>query len=102
MPRYIDKVYVGDVGVELYFDADQDVSTAIDHHVKVKKPDGTTDEWDTQIADIDSVTNYLRHITVEGDLDQAGIYEFQVFAHLAGGWKGCGETARLPVREKFT
>jgi hypothetical protein len=68
------KVYQYDVGTFLNFYTGMDLSVG-DVTLKVRKPDGTEESWGGEVLD----TLTLKRITTAGDLDQVGIYKFQVF-----------------------
>jgi len=95
------KHYVGEVGTELFLDTQQDLDSAAEVKMLVKKPDGTRHEWDAEIYPIDSVNVYLRHVVEEGDFDQSGIFEFQSWARFAS-WEGKGKTAPLMIYARYT
>jgi hypothetical protein len=67
------KVYVNEKGIKIICNCNNDISNATNYGIRVKKPDGTTDEWDAEIVE----GTKLVHKTVEGDLDQAGTYKVQ-------------------------
>jgi len=96
-----DKHYVGEVGTELFLNVWQDLSSASEVKMLVKKPDNTRHEWSAEIYPIDSVNTYLRHTIVEGDFNMSGIYEFQAWAKFAA-WEGKGKTAPLMIYERYT
>ncbi|MDP2218523.1 MAG: hypothetical protein Q8J68_14695 [Methanolobus sp.] len=75
----------------------EDISSATDIALKVRKPDQTLTEW---VPDIYG-SNYLRYFVNEGDLSQAGEYRIQPILTI-GGETGRGETIVLTVYEIFT
>ena len=90
------KVYMGDIGTEIVVDCGVDVSAAATPALKVKKPDSSTATWPATVVE----SNKLRHITVAGDLDQAGKYLIQPDVNLPT-WDGLGETVELTVYPAF-
>lgn len=95
-----DKHYIGEIDTEILVDVGQDIESATTHVFKVKKPDGTIVTWDAELHEIDGVHRYLRYHTVEGDFDQAGQYELQVYV-TPGSWEGHGSTAQFMVYNLF-
>ena len=87
-----DKPYVGDIGTDVIDDCGVEITGATPTVLKVEKPDGTFHDWSATIHQ----SNYLKHTTVSGDFDQAGIYKVQVSLTL-GGWSGLGETDSFQV-----
>lgn len=74
---------VGDIGTVILLDCRENISTATGCKLKVRKPDGSETEWTATIHG----TQYLKHITVAGDLDQAGTYAITGYLTL-GVWTG--------------
>lgn len=92
-----DKYFVGDEGTEIIVDCGQDITGAQNTALKIRKPDGTEEDWTP--ADIYQ-TNYLRYITVANNFDQTGNYRLQSYLE-KGGWKGRGEVAFFHVYDHF-
>lgn len=90
------KYYVNDVGTKLRVDVITDVSAATVLKLKVKKPDGTTDEWD---ATLEGLT-YLTYIIQAGDWDQVGRYLLQAYIEMPG-WTGEGDTTSFEIYNAF-
>lgn len=82
------KYYTGDVGTDIILDCGEDITGATATKIKYKKPDNSTGEWIAGVYNI----NYLKYTIQSGDLDQAGLWKFQVSLTL-GSWSGLGETA---------
>lgn len=86
------EIHVGDTGVSFQFtvkDQDSvavDVSGATTKQLKFKKPGGTTV---TQTASFvtDGTDGKIEYISDDGDLDEAGDWEIQVYVVLASGKK---------------
>jgi hypothetical protein len=91
-----DKVFVGDIGTDIIVDCGVDITGATPTVLKVEKPDGTTFDWTASIYQ----NNYLKHTTVLGDFDQAGLFKVQTSLTL-GGWTGLGETDTFRVYIPF-
>ena len=89
-------VYVGDIGTEIILDCGTDISSATVRKINARKPDGTTLQW---LADADGTTS-IKYVTVDGDLSAAGLWLLQAYIEMPG-WKGRGETARMPVADSF-
>jgi len=90
------KWYVGTVGVKLVVETGQDLSTAFQVSVLVKKPDGTQEEW---IGTANGTQ--IEYIIQNGDLDQAGIYRIQAKVTFADGSVWYGHTDVLVIYELF-
>ena len=99
------KIYVGDVGLAIVLNLAKegevmDITGATGTKMLVKKPDGTTVEWDADVLTVSGETKYLRHYTVAGDLDQKGRYRIQAYLTISG-WTGRGETNTFRVYDAF-
>lgn len=88
--------YVGNIGLPIYADCEQDVSAATGLLIKYKKPDGTTGEWSATLYG----TEYIQYTIQAGDFDQDGEYKVQPFFTL-GSWVGRGKTASFTVYPIF-
>lgn len=82
-------VYVGDTLTIIILRATRTVPLGNPPVLKIeyRKPDGTTGDWDATVYQ----TNYVKKVIANGDLDQAGLWIFQVYAELESGWKGHGK-----------
>ena len=89
------KIYVGDVGLEIIIDMQEDISAATTYEMLVLK-NGTEVIWDASIYN----DRYLKYVTEADDLDDAGIYFIQGNLVL-GGWSGLGETVTFVVNPKW-
>jgi hypothetical protein len=68
------KLYVGDVGRELFFDCVLDISGATAHDLEVMKPKATSKVvWTATVYG----THMLKYVTVAGDLSVDGDYLIQ-------------------------
>ncbi len=90
------KVYVGDTGTKIKLDAGEDISTQTTLKIKYKKPSGSTGEWVASVED----TNYAVYTTISNDLDEAGIWKFQIYIVLPT-WEGHGETLSERIYDLF-
>lgn len=83
-------VYVGDILTQIILRATLTVPLGNPPVLKIKyrKPDGSTGEWEDATV---YQTYYVKKIVANGDLDQSGLWTFQVYAELESGWKGHGE-----------
>ncbi len=68
-------VSVGDIGVQFKLNAGQDLSAQTTLQIKYQKPDGTFGAWTAVI----SGTNYATYTTKDGDLDQDGVWQVQIY-----------------------
>ena len=94
-----DKVFVGDVGTAIILDCGEDVSGGSNPRIAYQKPSyesGASGEWVAEVYQ----SNYLKYVTVDGDLDEAGDYRVQAKLTLSG-WTGRGETALFKVYGVF-
>lgn len=94
------KIYLGDVGLSVVVDVGQDISEASSCSIEVRKPDGSQASWEAETHTIAGETNYLRHVTVDGDLDLCGRYLVQAHVSLLT-WSGSGETTSFKVYPRF-
>lgn len=92
-----DTFYQGDVGLKIELDCGQDISTATNRTIQVRKPDGSTCAW---AAAVES-NELLTYTTTSGDLAQSGTYKLQASLTL-GDWTGRGKTATLIVLPYFS
>ena len=90
------KIYIDDIGLEIIIDLQTDISDATTYDMLVYK-NGAEETWTAAIYN----TNFLRYVTVDGDLDVAGIYYIQPKLAFAGGWSGLGETVNFKVNQKW-
>ena len=90
------KIYIGDVGLEIIIDMQADISAATTHDMKVYK-NGEEVTWAASIYNI----NYLRYVTATDDLDVAGTYYVQGYLVFPLGWSGRGETVNFTVHKKW-
>ena len=88
------KVYQDDVGTFLNFYTGMDLSVG-DVSLKVRKPDGTEESWGGEVLD----TLTFKRIAIAGNLDQVGMYKFQVFIDAPALWLHSA-TAELEVYVK--
>ncbi len=91
-----DKIYIDEIGLTIILDAGQDITGATDVTIEVLKPSGTTVSWPAAVYD----SQYVKYVTAEGDLDEAGMYKFQIELTLSG-WTGRGNTTTLRVHDDF-
>ena len=92
-------IYVGDTGVEITLDCGIDVSLAHNIKINVLKPKGSEVQWSAVLHQTDNTK--IVYTTVSDDLDESGEYKLQ--AHLTlGSWTGCGDTAYLTVKPKWS
>lgn len=78
----VSTVHVGDYGLELLFDMGVDISDGTSEALNYKKPDGTTALLDGDLSIFQD--RYLLYVLADGDLDLAGVYEFQAELTLDG------------------
>ena len=91
------KIYVGDVGTTILVDMGEDISSATNLALEVKKPDGSIVEWVPTVSD----KNFLKYIIKAGDLTLEGTYTINPKLTL-GDWSGRGDTTLFVVSGQFT
>lgn len=93
------KIYVGQVGVSVELDTQDDVAIlaiATVLKIKFRRPDGVSGVWDA-VRD-GSVLKY--QTTAPSDLPVAGVWKLQAYGE-GNGWKIRGETVDFTVRDLF-
>jgi len=90
------KIYVGDIGLEIIIDMQTDISDATTYDMLVYK-DGVEVTWVAAIYE----TNYLRYVTEADDLDIVGVYRIQGSLAFEDGWSGRSETVTFRVLPKW-
>jgi hypothetical protein len=92
------KIYVGKIGLEIRAEIGQSLSGATSMKILVQKPDGEEVEW--VAAQYNSTTIY--YVTVDGDLDEAGIYRYHAYVEWGAASVHVGEMLKLKVYELYT
>jgi hypothetical protein len=87
-------VYEGDVATQIILNAGYDLGTPTVLQIKYKKPSGATGNW---TASVTETTKALATVQ-NGDLDEDGLWIFQIYAELQGGWKGHGRVFRHRIQ----
>ena len=90
------KNYVGDIGTDIILNAGSDISLSTTSNILVEKTDGTEEIWVGSVYN----SNYVKFTTVEGSLDQAGIYSMNVYVIMASG-TFTGETFKRRIFDKY-
>ena len=94
-------IHVGDTGLEILADCQQDISTATNITFLVRKPSGATTTWAATKTTLDGETRLVRYLTVAGDLNEPGIYT--IHPHLTlGAWTGAGKMGTFEVKALFS
>lgn len=94
------KHYMGETGLLVVLNMNEDVSTANLAEIRVKKPDLTEVTWSAVPYSVAGVPNYILHTTEVSDLDQSGVYELQAYVRMPD-WAGIGETAKWVVYHRY-
>lgn len=90
------KIYKDDYNTVIDLDVGEDISAASTYRIYYEKPGGTTGFWAASLQG----TSIVRYTTVNGDLDEAGVWSLQARVTTASGlWRG--ETAKLRVYDAF-
>lgn len=93
------KLFVGDIGVTIKVFANIDLTSATSIVFDVKKPSSTSFSW---TASLDPTNSYYGlYTTVDGDLNEAGIYLLSLQCTFSGGVIHTGETAEFEVFSQF-
>lgn len=92
-----DKVYRDGISIDIIVNMQASVTGASTLSLLVKRPDGITVSWSGTAYN----TNYIKHTTVAGDINQAGIYKICPKLVYATGQVIYGETAELPIYDHF-
>lgn len=88
------KIYKGDIGTKIQLDAGTSISNAISRKIRYRKPSGIAGEWDALLEGTDEAY----YITVEDDLDVAGLWKTQLYIKQAASvWVGMGEKKEFTV-----
>jgi hypothetical protein len=99
-----EKIYINDIGLLILIDFGEDISGASGIVLEVITPssivrtDGVITnmkEWIPEIVD----TNFLGYTTVDGDLNEFGLYKINPKFTL-GGWTGHCDTIEFTVLNK--
>ena len=91
-----EKHYIDTIGIVIRVDVVEDITTATDPKLYVRKPDGTEVIW----IPSKSGTTHFEYTTVSGDVDQSGFYRLQA-GFTIDGWTGRGGTAEFTIYPKF-
>jgi len=86
------RIFVGDIGTEIICNAETDISTQTTLKIQYIKPSGATGEWDANVYN----TNYAKYTTVQGDIDEAGVWKFRIYVELPS-WSGYGTVDTIEV-----
>jgi len=89
-------IHKGDIGTVITIDAGEDLTSADDVKVYVRKPRASsTVEWSPTVSGSDVIVT-----TTDGDLSEAGTYKIQVWADLTT-WSGYSEIMTLEVEDNI-
>ena len=90
-------IYVNEIGKVFRVECVAELLGATVTELHVRKPDGTVVEWSADISD----ESVLVYSSVEGDLDQVGIYTLQSYVENQYG-KYHGDATQFLVLSEFT
>ncbi len=87
-------VYINTIGFEILIDMGESIVGADEIELRVIKPDGTvvTDWANPAVYN----TRYIRYVTIDGDLDQSGVYQIHPSFTLSG-WSGSAKVVSFRV-----
>ena len=88
-------VYLNDIGTLFAIDTQDDISTNNSIVLRYKKPNGVKGNWSPTL-NADNQT--VEYVTVDGDLDQLGEWELQVYVDLPA-WKGHSDIVTFTVEK---
>jgi hypothetical protein len=86
------KIYVGQIGVLIELDTQDNLTGATKAEIRYYKPDKSTGAWTGTIVG----TKITRLISLNTDLDIAGNWLLQAYAE-GSGWALLGETVNMTV-----
>jgi hypothetical protein len=92
------RIINGDYGTRISIDVNENVSAATVTRIYYKKPSGATGYW-TATKDTEN-TDIIYYDTQSGNIDEAGIWEFQPYFEI-GSWKGRGTVCKLLIDVKI-
>ncbi len=90
------KHHVGDIGTPILVDVGEDISGATEQKLYVQKPSGRLEVWTATVEG----TNFLKHVTVASDWNEAGKYYLHSWVKLPA-WQGFGERAEFTIYAQF-
>jgi|SRR5690606_16127946 len=93
-------LHVGEIGATLEVTVGESLNGLSSAVFAVRKPDGTEVEWSASVVG-DEDDGVLEYATVDGDLDQAGVYKLHAKANFANGRQLIGDKATFEVYETF-
>ncbi len=94
----IQKVHKNDIGTKIRLDAGQSIVDNTSIIIRYKKPSGVLGNWTATLEG----TDYGIYYTVNGDLDETGVWELQLYVETSGGWKGHGDKLTMHVYKRIT
>lgn len=74
-----------------------DLTNATELKIKARAPSSNNKTWSANVIG-DPLEGIMQHVTVDGDLDEIGIWILQPFGTVEG-WIGHGEQVQLEVHE---
>jgi len=89
--------YVGEMGTQVVLDTEVTLTGAQSCVIKVKKPDGTEEEWSASVTE----TTKIVHTLEDGDFDQAGLYKMQAYVEFDSDNTFLGETVEMYVYDEY-
>jgi len=82
----------GDIGTAIDCNMRIDLTTATVLQIKYRKPSGASGTWAATLTG----TSTLRYITLAGDINEAGPWQFQPYAERPG-WSGHGRAQTVEI-----
>jgi len=87
------KIYVGDIGTGIILESGEDLTDQTTLEIRYIKPSGVSGTWDAMVHSTNTQAIYG---TVDGDLDEDGLWKFQLYVELPS-WEGHGTIATVEV-----
>lgn len=84
----------GDIGTAVDCNMRINLTASTVRQIKYRKPSGTAGTWTATLVG----TERLRYITLAGDIDEAGAWQFQPYAEKPG-WSGHGRAQTVMVED---
>ena len=94
----IQKEFKNDIGTKIRLDAGQSIADQTQILIRYKKPDDSVAFWTAILEG----TDYGIYYTEDGDLDQTGVWELQLYIETSTGWKGHGDILKMYVYKRVT
>jgi len=96
------KVYVGQIDVEIKLDAKVTLGSPTVLQIAYKSPNGTKGVWPSAGNALVAETTKAQYFTIDDDLFESGLWTFQIYTELPGGFEGYGEEYQVWIYDPPT